>query len=1800
MLLVLASSAAAEPVTALFTGSDGETIEYRYSLEGLSTSGEPPGLLIYFSSTRSLSLGFFQSTAKEHGLIPVSVAWWGKTYPQVHEFLETGLPSELTFDRNRVVFFGSSSGTNALARLLRAYGTSYGGGFYAWCGADLDVHTFGPSLPWDLPEGFEDRFRIVVQAGFGDFLHDSALRTYLYYKYQIGLDTFGDLSAPGGHCEGGSLSPRQAVGWILRATEIIADEAEDEPERHIPLRTERATERGSIGDSGRRTLASIEKPRCHIGPNDNNGQGPALWVPTSGDAHPQVVEREVGVRGIEVFAGNESPPHLQLGEPANPVELGNSLDVAVDAAGNVYVADNRNHRVVRIDTAGTVTTIAGTGTLTAGSPLRDGVPATEAEIAPRALAVDAAGNAYVVHFTSVVRRIDAVTGVITTIAGIGSGGFSGDGGPATEARLSVSSLAVDGTGNVFLADGWNSRVRRVDAVTGVITTIAGNGEQLYSGDGGPATEAGLNPGGLAVDGDGNVYVVDRSPNYRVRRIDAVTGVITTIAGNGVSATSRSQLYGRPATEAPVNPLGLAVDAAGNIYLGSYDRVRRIDAVTGVITAFAGTSENVDFDGAAVNARIIGSMRSVAVDTAGNVYFAASARGRDDDYPGVFVVPIRDRMTFIEVPLGGDGEIVSFELAESGAVTLCGTQVFAGARVATRDGGIYALDQLATGTIDASQVARSEPIAVAASLAQPGINRISTMVSSGAGLHNPNALTVDSVGNVYVADQGNDRVLQVDTLGVITTVAGTGESGYGGDGAAATEAQLNSPQGLAVDGDGNVYVADEGNGRVRRIDAVTGVITTVAGNGEYRSSADARSSPDGGPATEAAMNPADVAVDAAGNVYVADSYGGRVRRIDAVTGVITAIAGAGTEVVPQLDFPYAVAVDAAGNVYVAGVFNHQVFRISPEGALTATYPFSSPRDLAVDAAGNLYIAGESPRGRVLRIDAAGNRTWVVGTGGDPGHAGDGGPATEATLYHANSVAVDAAGNLYVGDRDRIRFVSMAPFEVGVPLGSSGETAWLSVSAELKVSRHGRPVVAGSRVVDSAGGTYALSLAPSGDLRATWVDKKQVLSLGQGQRPVEFKQGESGAWSIGSRSVRSGYRHVQGGREYLLDVADGRWRVATHAMRTVAGNSSVEDGVLATGTTLYSPSSVAVDTAGNLYLADRENNRVRRIDAAGMVATFAGTGDRGFSGDGGLAVEAQLDRPSAVAVDAAGQVYIADSGNQRIRRVNVGGRIATIAGTGSAGFGGDGMLGTSASLDNPIGLAADAVGNVYVADSGNQRIRRIDLQGIITTVAGTEEPGYGGDGGAATEALLDGPTGVAADTAGNLYVADHRNQRVRRIDAAGVITTIAGTGESGYGGDGAAATEALLDGPTGVAADTAGNLYVADYRNQRVRRIDAAGVITTVAGTGESGYGGDGAAATEALLDGPFGVAALDPGNVYVAELSNHRVRRIGTGGTITTVAGTGEPFHRGDDGSASQAQFSHALGDVAVDVNGNVYVTDSYDHRVRRVDAAGRVATFAGSGTAGFQGDGGPAIEAQLSSPGGVAVDATGNVYVADTWNHRIRKVGESGTITTIAGTGGIGVGREDSTATQTPLHSPKKLAVDADGNVYVLDAGNHRVCVVTPSGRMRTVAGSGDVEGVGFPFVLDFFDGFDARRVPLFGVSHLAVRAVPGGDGKLYLAEFFGGSLLRAVSLGADHRINQIFSDSTRGLVKGLALDADANMYIADDLGIRMRAPDGTLSMIADARENGFSVGAIAVDSSGSIWFTDPVHRRIRVLEPVN
>ncbi|MGP8217270.1 MAG: T9SS type A sorting domain-containing protein [Bacteroidia bacterium] len=342
------------------------------------------------------------------------------------------------------------------------------------------------------------------------------------------------------------------------------------------------------------------------------------------------------------------------------------------------------------------------------------------------------------------------------------------------------------------------------------------------------------------------------------------------------------------------------------------------------------------------------------------------------------------------------------------------------------------------------------------------------------------------------------------------------------------------------------------------------------------------------------------------------------------------------------------------------------------------------------------------------------------------------------------------------------------------------------------------------------------------------------------------------------------------------------------------------------------------------------------------------------------------------------------------------ISTIAGNGSQGYTGDGGQATAAELYGPTGVAIDASGNIYIADYENDRIRKVNTSGIISTFAGTGTAGSSGDGGNATAAELYEPMEVAIDIAGNVYIADYGNNRIRKVNTSGIISTIAGNGTAGSTGNGGNATAAELNSPMGVAVDVYGNIYIADYNNNIIRIVNSSGIIKTIAGTGTGGlsgnYNGDGIAATAANLDEPGAVSLDASGNIYISDFLNNRIREINTSGIINTVAGNGTANYSGDGGPATAAEinlwaaFNYRGGGVVVDASNNIYIGDYDNSRLRKVNSSGIISTIAGTGTASYSGDGGPATAAELHYPTNVAVDASGNVYFADYGNNRIRKI----------------------------------------------------------------------------------------------------------------------------------------------------------------------------------------------------------------------
>ncbi len=338
------------------------------------------------------------------------------------------------------------------------------------------------------------------------------------------------------------------------------------------------------------------------------------------------------------------------------------------------------------------------------------------------------------------------------------------------------------------------------------------------------------------------------------------------------------------------------------------------------------------------------------------------------------------------------------------------------------------------------------------------------------------------------------------------------------------------------------------------------------------------------------------------------------------------------------------------------------------------------------------------------------------------------------------------------------------------------------------------------------------------------------------------------------------------------------------------------------------------------------------------------------------------------------------------------ITTVVGNGTAGYSGDGGQATNAELNYPFRVAFDAIGNMYIADTTNMRIRKVSTTGVITTLAGNGIKGYAGDGGAATAAELNTPTDVAIDTEGNLYITDFSNSRIRKVNTLGIISTFAGTGIAGFSGDGGLASVAELQYPMSITIDVTGNLYIADHANFRIRKINTSGIITTIAGTGTAGYSGDGGQATSAKINSSYGLTVDAVGNIYIADTHNHRIRQVNTLGVISTLAGTGNAGYNGDNIPATSSEL-YSPAKVAADAMGNVYIADNGNSLIRKVNTAGIITTIAGVTTGagtlanqGYSGDGGQATSAELHNPKGVTINAMGNLYMADAYNNVIREV----------------------------------------------------------------------------------------------------------------------------------------------------------------------------------------------------------------------
>jgi sugar lactone lactonase YvrE len=650
---------------------------------------------------------------------------------------------------------------------------------------------------------------------------------------------------------------------------------------------------------------------------------------------------------------------------------------------------------------------------------------------------------------------------------------------------------------------------------------------------------------------------------------------------------------------------------------------------------------------------------------------------------------------------------------------------------------------------------------------------------------------------------------------------------------------------------------------------------------------------------------------------------------------------GGPTVARFQDPEEVAVGPDGSIYVADVLNHSIRRIQPDGTTTTVAgtglpgykdgpakqaQFNSPYGIAVDKSGVIYVADSLNR-RIRKITPDGMVSTLAGAP----EQRDGnflpdvldGPPTKARFAFPAGIDVDADGNVYVADFDANRIRKVAPDGTVTTLAGSG----------------------------------------------------------------------------------------------IAGFADGSAREAR----------------------FNGPSGVAVDKNGTVYVADFYNHLIRAISPKGDVFTLSGNPEVDEEGnplggyEDGPADTARFDGPASISIGANGVLYVADYYNNRIRRVEKDGSVTTVAGTGNVGSA-DGP-GAEASFYTPNGIEF-ANGVIYVADSGNDTIRRITSDGTVSTLAGV--PSQGDVDGPAHQARLRAPEAIAFDSDGNLYIADAGNNKIRKLSTDGIVSTVAGTGAIGYK-DGLART-AQFDLPTGLAVDDAGNIIVADRLNQRIRLITPDGTVSTLAGSESSGYKdgiGEGA-----MFFNPRNVTIAPNGSIVVIDTYNHRIRSVDYNGKVTTLAGS-DPGYQ--NGPALSARFSFPQA-AAFDPEGNLLITDGDNHLIRKLSKDGTVSLFAGAPavTSGSPEPGfrdGQALEARFALPSGIVVDKNGNVYVADRYNHRIRKIDKDGNVTTIAGTGDVGF--TDGPGKSARFRYPIGLAIGPDGALYVSDAGNSRIRKIT-------------------------------------------------------------------------------------------------------------------------------------------------------------
>jgi sugar lactone lactonase YvrE len=1398
--------------------------------------------------------------------------------------------------------------------------------------------------------------------------------------------------------------------------------------------------------------------------------------PSPEGVSPNLFLQLVGGTGTAGYSGDNGPATSAQMRPVFPW---------VDISGNIYIPDYANYRIRRVSSAGIISTFGGTGSTS--------IAGTSGPIGsvnfryPHSITGDTAETVLYISDELFVWKYVFATNIATVIAHSGAAGFSGDGGPASSAQLSdPCGLWLTTSYDLYIADHKNHRIRRVSSE--IITTVVGSGCSngcvgSYSGDNGPALSAALkNPLGICMNTNGKLFIADFG-NNRIRLVDT-NNIITTFAGSGTTSPFNGDNL--PSLVSNLNnPRDVKGDSAGNIYISDYNNciVRRVD-IYGIISIFFGNTGSCGFtSGISPRSSSITGPQGLWIDSASVVYVSDDTSIHRSVDLSPTSQPSRQPT---RQPSGRPSSQPSARPSSAGI----SPNLFMKLMVGTNTTG-YSGD--------------SGPATSA---------RISTYIPY-----------VDTNGNIYLPDHPSSRIRKINTAGIIslfggTTTAATGvtaliqnaqfaypycivgdsvstalyisdmlfvwkyvfstnivsviahsaslSQGFSGDNGAASLAQLYTPLGIWLTTSNVLYIVDHLNHRIRKVSSPGGIITTVIGSG-CSSNCVGGSSGDNGPATSATLDhPRGIFVDSMGKQFLTESqYNNRVRMVD-INNIITTFAGSGTaspfngDNLPKLSANikggWDVKGDSLGNIYIADLSNC-IIRVVDSHEIISTL-FGTPGVCGFTT---------SPSGLTLP------RSSKINT--------------------AVGIWVDSLSNIYFSDLNSIHRGTLVSSPTSQPSMQPSAQPFSVPTRQPTNQPSNQPTRQPTKQPTTqpvALPTGQPSLQPTNHptRQPTKQPTTQPVALPTGQpslqpttHPTRQPTGQPTTQPV---ALPTGQPTLQP-TTHPTNVHSAFSASFNFFMQIVVGsNSSGYSGDNGPATMAKIKATFPwVDTAGNLFIPDNSNSRIRKVTPEGIITTFGGTGIVSFSGGQGPINSFSLNNVWSIVGDTAGTaLYISDQRYvfKYVFSTNIITSLAHPSGV-APGFGGDNGPASSALLNNPLGLWLTTSGDLYFADNNNHRIRKVSSTGIITSVAGNGgSGGFSGDNGPATSADLRFPRGVFMDTIGRLFITDYSNHRIRLVSNNNIITTFAGTGTANpFNGDNRLASTANINFPHDVKGDSAGNIYISSYGSCVVQRVDSSGTIVVVFGTpGSCGFS-PGISSGNSVINPLYGLWVDTLSILYFSDYNSiHRgfivadpssqPSGLPTGQPssrpsvmvsvtipdnllMSVVAGTGTAGYSNEGGPATSARISAYY--PWVDFSGNIYLPNDVSNRIRKIDSLGIINLLGGTGVGATTGKNGPIGSTSFYSPFCIVGDQARTVlYFTDqyfVWKYEF----STNNVTVLAHSPGLvaGFSGDNGPASLAQLNNPNVLWITTAGDLYIADHGNHRIRKVL-NGIITTVVGS--------------------------------------------------------------------------------------------------------------------------------------------------